>query len=66
MNAFGFKTNKLTKKRKFLVKRGLQQNVFLLTCVLQNVKSYRFGGGPFLAKIWLKFPKHYKFRYFGT
>ena len=41
--------NKQLQKHKLLVGRGLQPNVFLLTCVLQNVKSYRFGGPVFWA-----------------
>ena len=49
MNVFGFKTNKNTH---FWSRGGLQQNVFLfITCVLQNVKSYRFSWGPFFWQI---------------
>ena len=66
INVFSFKKNKLksTKKNK---KKQLQQNgVFLWTCVLQNVKSYRFFFAPFFfAKFWLMFKKHYKNRYFS-
>ena len=43
MNVFG------KKKHKFLVKRGVATKRFfvLSTCVLKNVKSYRFSGGSF-------------------
>ena len=47
INAFGFKKHKL-KNTNFWSEGGLQQNVFFITCVLQNVKSYRFFC-PFLA-----------------
>ena len=54
---FGFKKHKL-KNTNFWSKGELQQNiVFLITCVLQNVKIYRFFA-PFLAKFWLMFKKH--------
>ena len=47
-------------------KNKLQQNgVYLWTCVLQNVKSYRFFFCPFFANFWLMFKKHYKNRYFS-
>ena len=47
---------KRKKKRRFLVKRGLQQNICVFTtCVLQNVTSYLFWGGPILAKFGLMF-----------
>ena len=46
---FGFK-KKQVEKHQFLVKRGVAtKRVFLWTCVLQNVKSYRFFGAIFLA-----------------
>ena len=51
IKVFGFKTNNLKKKnRNFWSKGGLQQNGFFIsTCVLQNVKSYRFWGFLFCA-----------------
>ena len=62
---FGFKKPKL-KNTNFWSKGGLQHNGFFLwTCVLQNVKSYRFLGF-FLANFWLLFKKHYKNRHFST
>ena len=47
INVFSFKKNKLksTKKQK---KQIATKRVFLSTCVLQNVKSYRFLFAPFL------------------
>ena len=52
--------NKQLKKQKFLVKRGVAtKRVFLWTCVLQNVKSYRFLG-HFLANFGWCSKKHYK------
>ena len=46
------------RKHQFLVKRGVAtKRFFLWTCVLQNVKSYRFLGGHFLGKFWLMFKK---------
>ena len=49
IKVFGFTTKNL-KKTKILVKRGVAtKRVFLSTCVLQNVKSYRFFFGHFLA-----------------
>ena len=45
----GFKKHKL-KNTNFWSKGGLQQNFILWTCVLQNVKSYRFGE-PLLGQI---------------
>ena len=55
----GFKIPKL-KNTNFWSKRGLQQNGFLSTCALQNVKSYRFfGGGHFMANF-VDVQKHYK------
>ena len=44
INVFAFKEGK---KTPIIEKRGLQQNIFLWTCVLQNVKSYRFFGAIF-------------------
>ena len=62
---FGFK--KTSWKHIFSKKGGLQQNGFFLwTCVLQNVKSYRFFLGIFFAFFWLFFKKHYKNRHFST
>ena len=60
---FGFKTNK-----QFLVKRGVAtKRFFLSTCVLQNVKSYGFLGGPFLGQILGDVQKALsKSRYFST
>ena len=47
-------------KHQFLVKRGVAtKRVFLITCGLQNVKSYRFFL-PLFAKFRLMFKKHYK------
>ena len=51
----------------FQKKGGLQHNGFFLwTCVLQNVKSYRFFFGIVLGIFWLFFKKHYKNRHFST
>ena len=59
--------NKELKKKHFLVKRGVAtKRGFLSTCVLQNVKSYRFFWGHFFGNFWLMFKKHYKNRYFST
>ena len=49
INVFGFKKHKL-RNTNFWSKGELQQNGFLITCVLKNVKSYRFSVCPFLAK----------------
>ena len=47
---FLVQNKQLKKNINFWSKRGLQQNVFVLwTCVLQNVKSYRFFGGHFFG-----------------
>ena len=47
---FWFQNRQLKKNRNFWSKGRLQQNGFFLsTCVLQNVKSYRFFLGHFLA-----------------
>ena len=62
---FGFKKHKL-KNTNFGSKGELQQNGFLITCVLQNVKSYRFVFAPFLAKFWLMFKKHYTNRHISA
>ena len=57
----------LQKKHIFSKKGGLQHNGFFLsTCVLQNVKSYRFFWGIFFGIFWLFFKKHYKNRHFST
>ena len=49
---FWFQKNQV-EKQQFLVKRGVStQRVFLSTCVLQNVKSYRFFC-HFLGNMWL-------------
>ena len=62
---FGFNTNNL--KTEFLVNKGVAtKRCFLSTCVLQNVKSYRFVFGHFFGNFWLMFKKHYKNRYFST
>ena len=59
--------NQVEKKQQFLVKRGVATDVlFLLTCVLQNVKSYRFFLPLIFGQFWLMFKKHYKNRYFST
>ena len=51
IKVFGFKTKNL-EKNIFWSKGGLQQNGFFLsTCVLQNVKSYRFFFGHFFLAI---------------
>ena len=45
-------------KHQFLVKRGVAtERFFLSTCVLQNVKSYRFLGGLFFCKFLAAFQK---------
>ena len=44
-SVFGFKECKF--KKHIFQKKGVQHNVFLSTCVLQNVKSYRFFLGIF-------------------
>ena len=54
------------KNTNFWSKGGLQHTgYFLWTCVLQNVKSYRFWFF-FLANFWLFFKKHYNNRHFST
>ena len=60
--------NKELRKKHFLVKRGVatKRVFFLWTCVLENVKSYRFFWGHFFGNFWLMFKKHYKNRYFST
>ena len=41
-----------------LVRReGVQQNVFLIACVLQNMKSHCFFSGPLLGNIVLMLTK---------
>ena len=50
MIVFDFQTNNL-KSTNFWSKGGLQQNGVLWSCVLQNIKSYRFLGGPFFGQI---------------
>ena len=54
---FGFKTKNLKKKNNiFWSKGGLQQNgLFYQTCVLENVKSYRFFFAHFLGNFWVMF-----------
>ena len=53
IHVFSFKTNNL-KNHQFLVNRGVcNKTLFVSTCVLQNVKSCRFLGGPFLGKFWV-------------
>ena len=64
---FGFKKPKLKKTPIFGQKGGCNITVFFWTCVLQNVKSYRFfGGGFFLANFWFFFQKHFKIRHCST
>ena len=59
--------NKELRKKHFLVKRGVAtKRGFLWTCVLENVKSYRFFFGHFFGNSWLMFKKHCKNRYFST
>ena len=53
---FWGKKHKL-KNTNFWSKGGLQQNDFFMTCVLQNVKSYRFC--PFFGQILVDVQKHY-------
>ena len=66
IKVFGFKTKNL-KKTFFGQKGGCNKTGFFLsTCVLQNVKSYRFFFGHFFGNFWLMFKKHYKNRYFST
>ena len=52
---FWFQNKELKKKKKkhFLFKRGVatKRVFFLSTCVLQNVKSYRFFFWPFFLAI---------------
>ena len=51
INVFGFKKTQV-EKHQFLVKRGVAtKRFFFITCVLQNVKSYRFCFCPFLGQI---------------
>ena len=60
MIVFGFKANNLQNTNVWS-KGGVATKRFLLwACVLQNVKSYRFFGGPFLGKFGVMFKKHYK------
>ena len=61
---FWFQKSKL-KNTNFWSKGGCNKTGFLCTCVLQNVKSYRFIY-PFFGQVWLMFKKHYKNRYFST
>ena len=60
-----FQNNNL-KNTEFCSRGGLQQDFFSSTCVLQNVKSYRFFGGPFFGQILVDVQKHYTNRYFST
>ena len=53
-NVCRFKKHKL-KTPFFGQKGGCNKTVFLITCVLQNVKSHRFFLPPFLAKFWWMF-----------
>ena len=64
INVFGFKANKL-KTQMFGSRGGLQQNGFLFTYVLQNVKSYHFFWSLF-GQILVDVQKHYKNKYFST
>ena len=62
INVFGFKKHKLKKKTPmFGQEGGLQQNIFFITCVLQNVKNDHFVC-PFLGQILVEVQKHYKNR----
>ena len=46
------------KTTNFWSRGGLQHNGFLITCVLQNVKSYRFfWGGGFFCQVFVDFQK---------
>ena len=57
-HCFGFKKPKF-KNTNFWSKGGLQHNGFFLsTCVLQNVKSYRFFGGLFFGNFLAVFQKN--------
>ena len=63
MNVFGFKTSNLKKTQFFGEKGGCNKTVFFLsTCVLQNVKSYRFFA-PLFAQFWLMFKNTKKFHH---
>ena len=60
IKVFDFQTNNLKKQELFGQKGGCNKTVFFLsTCVLENVKSYRFLC-PFWGKFWVMFKKHYK------
>ena len=62
---FRFKKPKL--KTSFFGQKGCcSKSYSLLTCVLRNVKSYRFLGGPFLGQILVDVQKHYKIGIFST
>ena len=64
---FGFKTNNLKKTSIFGQEGGCNKSFFfIINLCLQNVKSYRFLGGPYFGKFWLTFKKHYKHRSFST
>ena len=52
-------------KYQLLVGGGLQQNVIVRACVLQNVKSYRFVW-PFFGPIVVDVQEHCKDRYFSA
>ena len=52
INVFGFK-------------KSCNKTVFLITCVLQNAKSYRFFCA-FFGQVLVDVQKHYKNRYFST
>ena len=66
IKVFGFKKNTSWKTPILGQKGSCNKTGFLITCVLQNVKSYRFFFAPFLAKSWLMFKKHFKNTYFST
>ena len=59
INVFSFKKKQNWKAHIFGQKGGCNKTVFLWTCVLQNVKSYRFFC-PFFAQILVGRQKHYK------
>ena len=57
--------NKQVEKHQFLVKRGLQQNVFFYELCSAKCEKLSFFG-HFWGNFWLRFKKHYKHRYFST
>ena len=61
----GFSLKCKLRKHQYLVKRGVA-TFFLITCVLQNVKSYPFFIWPVFCLFLLIFKKHCKNRYVST